>query len=197
MVEQKHPKFSVCPAASQKLEADTPQDPDRKTFAASIAKENVEPPCQDVDLCTLCDNMIIRGQACSECEEIFCQSCIEKWLLEKDTCPDCHKPYQSTKIPKRIEKSLEKKMVKCRNCPKTHPYNEAEEHDYQCHLPEIACILGCDNQAKYKGREKAIKHAHNTCPLMGLICNECKIPLKREIEDSHVCQLHDRTIPKI
>lgn len=132
MVESKHTKFSICPEASRRLEEETPQDPDRSTFVTSFAKENVEPQCQKVDLCTLCDNLIVRGQACSECEEIFCKTCIEKWLKENDTCPypKCKKPYSATKIPKKIERSLEEKMIKCQTCPETHPYNEAEEHDF-------------------------------------------------------------------
>lgn len=100
MVKLKNPKFSLCPEASRQLEEETPQDPDRSTFVASFAKENVEPPCHKVDLCTLCNNLIVKGQACSECEEIFCKTCIEKWLQENDTCPysECKKPYTGTNI---------------------------------------------------------------------------------------------------
>ena len=70
-------------------------------------------------------------------------------------------------------------MIKCLKCPCTVSYNEIEEHDYTCSLPEITCILGCEDKTKFKGRQNAIKHAHKNCALMDLVCDLCKMKLKR------------------
>lgn len=81
-------------------------------------------------VCSICSGIIISPVQCLDCENCFCELCIEDWKKKKgkDSCPfRCKNP--NFKSSRTIKNLLSNLKFKCKNgCDKEIPYLDLEEH---------------------------------------------------------------------
>ena len=67
-------------------------------------------------VCSICNGIVVSPVQCLECENCFCQSCIEEWKKKqgKDSCPfRCKNPsFRNSRLIKDILSNLK---FKCKN----------------------------------------------------------------------------------
>lgn len=83
--------------------------------------------------CTICMDLILDA-ACLSCGHAFCQNCIQKWFVEKKTCPQCRNNnvsfVPSKVIDNAIEKLLSQEEQKLRLDKKRERENEKDILDF-------------------------------------------------------------------
>lgn len=89
-------------------------------------------------VCSICNGIVVSPVQCLECENCFCQSCIEEWKKKqgKDSCPfRCKNPsFRNSRLIKDILSNLK---FKCKNgCNQEIPYFELEDH-YEEKCPNL------------------------------------------------------------
>lgn len=141
-------------------------------------------------LCTICHNLLWEPLACCSCDALVCKDCFKNLSDNESTCPSCENPFevtQSAKWKNVVEVLLPLKIVKCKTCPKSHPYNDSRDHAYECSLQKRKCILGCGVPTHFVDRDGILTHYFDECPEMDLICPINDESLKRKMIDSHEC----------
>lgn len=106
----------------------------------NIVNQNILESAHDIIICTICTGVVINPLQCSECDNCFCSTCIQKWNEKSVTCPfKCD--FFSVKEPSRIIKNIFAKIIF--TCPKgcsTHAsYNDLHEHLSQCSNEKGPC----------------------------------------------------------
>ena len=108
---------------------------DKESF--KLIKSNV--------ICSICTGIIVSPIQCTNCENTFCETCIEEWSNKPgNECPfRCKNPkYKSSRTINNILSNL---TFKCQNgCNEIIPYSELEKH-YNDKCPK----LNVDYKSKY------------------------------------------------
>ena len=80
-------------------------------------------------ICSICNGIVVSPVQCLECENCFCELCIEKWKEKSEnSCPfRCKNPkFKSSRLIKNILSNIK---FKCQNgCNQEIPYLELEDH---------------------------------------------------------------------
>ena len=93
-------------------------------------------------ICPICFNLLKYPISCSSNNicHTFCKECIDKYLIEKKTCPICKQNFEY-KENIEIEKILKKINFKClfqkEGCTKIMKYSEYLNHIKECEFKNI------------------------------------------------------------
>ncbi len=86
--------------------------------------------------------MVIHPKICEECENVYCQKCIDKSKGYNNACPSCKEsPMKIKDLGRKLKNILSKIEVKCVKCEKIVTYENFEKHfndecgaSYECKL---------------------------------------------------------------
>ena len=53
---------------------------------------------ENIIKCSICSNKIIEPCMCPFCQKLFCEKCINKFLIEKNSCPNCNNPLKMNNL---------------------------------------------------------------------------------------------------
>ena len=96
-------------------------------------------------VCLICKNTVYDPVKCkrTECEELFCNLCINQWLEENNQCPNCKQERSFEPIGRKMRSMLAQNLVVCR-CKKIMTYEKLiGEHKSVCLKKKVSCPLGC------------------------------------------------------
>lgn len=99
-------------------------------------------PISSSVVCVICEMIVFKPKQCSSCQNVFCETCINKWMLKDSKCP--YKCQASAIVePGRIVKNIiEKIEFKCANCKTGIPYESYMAHIKICKKEEyVNCPL--------------------------------------------------------
>ncbi|CAF0937700.1 unnamed protein product [Rotaria sordida] len=138
-------------------------------------------PKVDIDNleCSICRGLLWKPVACQSCETPFCSSCIHQWLIDHPKqCPNRCETYIERKCPPFIAKLLAQLNMNCfyrsYGCSQVTSYEGLDKHEIECSFQPRQCS-GCKSQILKKDYDNHM----NTCPLIDLICQTCKLIFKR------------------
>ncbi|CAG9760266.1 unnamed protein product [Ceutorhynchus assimilis] len=104
-------------------------------------------------ICPICSAVFEDPIQAHECEHIFCNSCITRWISEQPTCPVDRKPLTAsllTPVPRILRNLLAKLTISCDNaeygCSRTLGLETLTAHLKEClHNPKrpVVCDQGC------------------------------------------------------
>lgn len=169
-------------------------------------------------MCTICQSILIDPYQCNQCENYFCNNCINIWQKTSRTCPfKC--PKFQLKEAKLIKQLLHKITFKCpHKCGNDIPYKEYFKHiDDTCpsltlekkiqnlkskmqdlfvelsQFKKVRYILPGKNSFTTENQVLISKHKHplvciNTKDRGGWICDICS---KHGYSESYYCGLCD------
>lgn len=137
--------------------------------------------------CQLCNGILWKPIACSECEKPFCESCIAAWQKEKQNakrCPEACSSYSERPCPPANLYILRKLQIACRyasrQCHEILEYEQLEGHEKICGCLPMVCP-GCGEEVD---KQEFDRHT-NTCLLVELKCSECDLTYRRELASEH------------
>ena len=103
-----------------------------------VINKNIFKSFESYSVCSICNGIIIKPIQCLECENVFCQSCIDEWKKKtgENSWPfRCNNPtFKNSRI---INNLLDNLIFKCSNgCNIEIPYKDIEQH-YNEKCPKI------------------------------------------------------------
>lgn len=113
---------------------------DKKINFEEIRDINIETAEEDSEneyfICKICLGLVFNPIMCGNCENLFCNQCIDDLMKISKVCPCCRHYFNSTKLGRFANSFLEKIKVKC-------PFN--------CGLIIKTCklqthLINCDNR---------------------------------------------------
>ena len=126
-----------------------------------VINKNIFKSIESYSVCSICNGIIIKPIQCLECENVFCQSCIDEWKKKtgENSCPfRCHNP--TFKNSRTIKNILENLKFKCKNGCKTEiSYIDLEEH-YQEKCPNTKIDFR-EKYYKYKKKYEELLKKYN------------------------------------
>ena len=148
-----------------------------------INKEDLK-VIEESSKCLICDYILFEPVQCLECDNCFCQSCINKWLVKNKDCPlRCKNPkYKGNRY---INKVLSVLKFKCRNgCNTSIKYEDIKKHykedckklDFKKNYKELLKKYN-DLKLIMKNKVLPIDHSHQfiaTYPGDSHICDLCE-----------------------
>ncbi len=83
----------------------------------------------DMFQCIICTGMVVHPRTCEECEQVYCQKCIDNCKEYNNSCPSCkNSPMKMRDLGRIARSTLFNVKVKCVNCDKIVTYDKLEEH---------------------------------------------------------------------
>lgn len=86
---------------------------------------------KDSLICPICSNILINPLMCMNCQNVYCQKCVDEWSKKDNKCPNrCENP----NYKKSIEKNniLSKLKFKCEKCGEEIFYDNVGKHRESC-----------------------------------------------------------------
>ena len=121
----------------------------------------------------------------------FCQTCLDKWLLTKTTCPNRECPATLTRernIARGVDPRAQKQVMQCpfRDCEWTGAVGEFKQHAADVHTLEPCACEGCTERVE---RRWMVDHVLS-CGKNGLICGQCRYVVAASEMERHaqVCR---------
>jgi hypothetical protein len=143
-------------------------------------------------ICIICQQIVYKPTSCKTCQNLFCQKCIDKWLLSnyQKKCPFKCSSYVNQEIPKSTRNLINKIKLKCSKydvgCTETIFYENYENHYRKCSFIKFKCIF-CDFLGSL---EKSKEHYEKICPKSIIECNFCGMTYKKNIpHDDISCKI--------
>lgn len=126
--------------------------------------------------CLICLNVITPPFAqCRNCEDLFCEKCIDEHILKKNDCPKCRdKPFMNQKLGRSLKYLLNLYTFICpMNCGKTFGLSDSDNHKNSCEL--IRDVYKCSLcNAKYFEYQNDLKEFHqDKCEKLKKTCIYC------------------------
>ena len=110
---------------------------------------------KDSVICTICSNILINPVMCMNCQNVYCQKCIDGWSKKDNKCPNrCENP----NYKKSIEKNniLSKLKFKCQKCGEEIFYDNVKSHKDSC-KPNDNSLKNDNNVEDNNPRRKRMK----------------------------------------
>ena len=110
---------------------------------------------KDSVICPICSNILINPVMCMNCQNAYCQKCIDGWSKKDNKCPNrCENP----NYKKNIEKNniLSKLKFKCQKCGEEILYNNVKSHLESCN-PNSNSVKNNNNAQNNNTRTKRLK----------------------------------------
>ena len=143
-------------------------------------------------ICAICLDIVWEPQNCEECEALFCEYCISKWLDSNSNCPTCNSYYISQRLPRIVKNILSRLKIYCKylenGCNKEIFYENIIIHEKECDYQIVICN---NKDCNFQDKLFNYKKHKEICPFENLNCQWCKDNFKRfEIEDHEkLCDL--------
>lgn len=85
----------------------------------------VNKPFDDHFKCLICLNVVSANMSeCSDCNKVFCSSCIQEWGRKSSTCPNCREQFNPNPKPNRfVVNVLNDLLFKCKMCTQNFKYS--------------------------------------------------------------------------
>ncbi|XP_046841384.1 kelch-like protein diablo [Xenia sp. Carnegie-2017] len=142
--------------------------------------------------CPICFTIFKDPVQCLN-EHYFCRTCIERYLLTSDKCPECrcHLTRETLKTARLMREMLENVDIRCvnanRGCPQTLKLKFLQRHEKNCGYSPTPCRnKGCD---EIINKNEIEKHEKERCEFRLIDCEECKKILVFKHRRSHSCFL--------
>ena len=113
----------------------------------SVIEDDIYSNFKDSVICPICHDIIINPVMCMNCQNSYCQKCIDNWSKRDNRCPNhCENP----NYKKSIEKNtiLSKLKFKCNKCDGQIFYNDVRKHSENCNS---------DNKTKRNNEPRKLK----------------------------------------
>jgi len=84
--------------------------------------------------CLICLKIIKDPFKCANCSKLYCQTCIEKALINSNRCPHCRcSPFNKHQIDLNLKDILDQLEFKCPlECNQIIRYSQQEKHKEEC-----------------------------------------------------------------
>ena len=108
-------------------------------------------------ICEICQGILVKPKQCGSCESIFCEKCINNWLLKNNSCPKRCEKFEIKNCPKLMTKILDKLIINCPLCKSEFNYDSFVYKHYEKCFEEkkmVKCPFCPDCQIKYKALEE-------------------------------------------
>ncbi|XP_046840018.1 E3 ubiquitin-protein ligase PDZRN3-B-like [Xenia sp. Carnegie-2017] len=125
--------------------------------------------------CPICI-MIFKDPVQCPNEHYFCRTCIERYLLTSDKCPECrcHLTKETLKTARFIREMLEDLDIRCvnanRGCPEIMKLQFLQRHEKNCGYSPTPCRNeGCD---EILNKNEIEEHERERCEFRLIDCEE-------------------------
>jgi len=130
---------------------------------------------QDIT-CSICLNIINQPiSQCQNCEELFCENCIDKYIQTNDNCPHCrNKPFQKQILGRKFKNLLNHLKFRCPlQCGELFGFADSESHKDSCEkLKDVYQCTLCEKKMEF---QEDLKIKHKTqCEQLKISCFYCK-----------------------
>jgi hypothetical protein len=105
---------------------------------------------------------------------MYCGSCIDGWLSENETCPNCTQKFETGSLSRAAKAVFDKMWFSCLTCDTDYAYNQAAQHQAICLVSDQVCLLQCGDQAKFRDWKSMKSHLLDSCPLFKHTCCTCE-----------------------
>ena len=94
----------------------------------NIVKDDVYKALKEEVICPICEGLMIIPIECSNCQNIYCQKCIEQWKTKGGGCPNHCANFEFRKVieKKRMISKLKFRCIK--GCGAEVLFNNIEKH---------------------------------------------------------------------
>ena len=135
---------------------DTIEKPNSVSISADIVPPPIVENMPDLDrflspppdlVCPICKEILFRPVQ-SQCQHIFCYTCVQEWLShagKQANCPCCLQhlvPSLFSRAPRILMNVISTLPVLCRSCKESVPLEQLTIHEQQCNTYK------CDNESK-------------------------------------------------
>ena len=155
-----------------------------KNMCAAISSDyeyiNENDQIDDELKCVICKQILESPVSLLVCQHTFCESCINTWLRENETCPICRQPticvysggyHPSLRTPAYVPintrivlNQLARLHVRCLRCDQTNIQRcQWENHQKTC-LNRIVACPSADIQCPWQGARDVLAIHMNDCP---------------------------------
>ncbi|CAF1603603.1 unnamed protein product [Adineta ricciae] len=148
-------------------------------------------------LCPICSGLLWRPHSCASCQNLFCESCISKWLRKNTRCPFGCETYQDRRCSPQIRCLLSNIAIRCQStpfgCTEIRSYDTLEGHQLnECQYSSIRCRY-CEHLMLTEGIET---HEQECGQQIGS-CHKCNQPFPLCSLEQHLttCSLNNRQQP--
>ena len=156
-----------------------------------MTKENAMEPDQkfvDPFLCPICFYIVQeKNVQCNDCQQIFDDHCLKKWLDQTSSCPSCkHDRFNASVMNRNLRNQLELVDFSCQSCDKVVSYLNRRSHSRVCEgLVIESCPFLCDKftQGSY---EELLEHLRTDCLSKKLNCPACDYQIFQTYSDQAI-----------
>ena len=96
---------------------------------ANVVKDEIYQTLENSVTCSICSDILIEPKMCMNCQNVYCEQCINNWTQKSITCPNrC----QNTKYSKSlgISELLSKLKFICSKCSDVINYDDMKKHRF-------------------------------------------------------------------
>lgn len=159
-------------------------------------------PTENFFICKLCSGIVktTKIKCCENCEDLFCNSCFEKWLNKNDKCPKCEiSPFKDMKIHKFMKSTIDEMIIKCPfECDEDIKYEHLNLHLNKCeNKPKTYICNLCQeniNINNYNKQISLINNHNNSCAYISAKCKECNKDVLNNFTTQHLKVCEERLI---
>ena len=94
----------------------------------NIVKDDVFKANENDVICPNCSELMIVPMFCNECQNLYCQKCIEQWKQKGVGCPNKCEGFEFRQVIEKKRKISSLKFKCIKGCGAEIPYNEIENH---------------------------------------------------------------------
>jgi hypothetical protein len=131
---------------------------------------------------------------CSECSAHFCKSCIELWINNKNTCPNCRRSIKLEKAEKTLIEDLHDLEIYCKNsekgCEIKINYQNLLKHENELCEYRLTKCEWCD----FHSLSKDIIDHDQICTLKKIFCRGCEKNIQYLEFTNHYIPCIEKTI---
>ena len=97
----------------------------------TVVEDAIYSVFKDSVICPICSNILINPVMCMNCQNAYCQKCIDGWSKKDNKCPNrCENPNYKRSIEKI--NILSKLKFKCQKCGEEILYDNVKNHTESC-----------------------------------------------------------------
>ena len=133
-------------------------------------------------ICRICKDVLHNPKECGECEENFCDLCLNDYLNKNKICINSCMEKKISKSHPLILSKLEKLSFSCLFCTKHILYSSIPKHLSICENRQEICK---NENCKFKGIPEEVCIHAETCEYTNLFCPICKTDFQKI--DKHCC----------
>ena len=150
-------------------------------------------PGQDIDenlFCPICKQASFNPEECSQCETLFCSSCLLTWKNKNpDRCPaGCEGLFSYKRAHRIVRNKLSSLKYRCSNtqsgCEAVFNLDNRASHELACEFFLVKCI---NSECKETILKKNLKAHLEICEFKEEQCEKCELKFKSNLKQEHNC----------